>query len=116
MSNGNSARVTSASVETDMSQTLYLCVCKHCGLSLFANIVVCHCEDILCMDMGLLSPNHDVRKDGFGQWGKQNNIQFKDVMLLTQIQCSNWSSCNLVLMGRSWHGPALSPETEKQAP
>lgn len=80
------------------------------------NIVVCHCEDILCMDMGLLSPNHDVRKDGFGQWGKQNNIQFKDVMLLTQIQCSNWSSSNLVLMGRSWHGPALSPETEKQAP
>lgn len=52
MSGDSSARVASASVETDMLWRLYV----------FAHIImICQCEDILCIEMELLSPKKVVR-------------------------------------------------------
>ena len=65
MSSGNSARVASASVETDMPWTLYV----------FAHIIMfCQCEDILCMEMKLLSPNNGGRREGMGLLNGGNQI------------------------------------------
>lgn len=43
---------------------------------MFAHIImVCQCEDILCVCMGmdLLSPNNGGKRDGFVEWRKSNN-------------------------------------------
>lgn len=56
--------VISASMDTDIPYILYM----------FAHIIMfCQCKDILCVEMGLLNPNHGDRRDGFGEWKKSNN-------------------------------------------
>lgn len=66
MSGGNSVRVVSASMKTDIPWTLYV----------FAHIImICQCKDILCLKMELLIPNNGGKRDGFVEWKKSNSNQ-----------------------------------------
>lgn len=53
---------------------LWRLACYWHFIYVFAHItMVCQCEYILCTEMGLLSPNHGDRRDGFGEQIKSNN-------------------------------------------
>lgn len=65
--------------------------------------MLCQCEYILCTEMGLLSPNHGDRRDGFGKQIKSNNNN----PVLGHFAFDTSSVCQFTIsleMERPWHG------------